>query len=97
MENELKNAVKIQIHEPYDTAFEMSIKELAEANGLDYLEAQGFIKSLVKLGKAKMMEPRKVPGAKGKPTNIYLIPTELTFKLLEVVPVPQTVPEPVAA
>jgi hypothetical protein len=97
MENELKNAVKIQVHEPYDTAFELSIKELAEANGLDYLEAQGFIKTLVKLGKAKMMEPRKVPGAKGKPTNIYLIPTELTFKLLEVVPVPQTVPEPVAA
>ena len=95
MEKKLKNAVKIQIHEPYDTAFEMSIKEMAEANGLDYLEAQGFIKTLVKLGKAKMSTPRKVEGQKGKPTNIYLIPTELTFKLIEVVP--QTVVEPVAA
>jgi hypothetical protein len=95
MENQLKNPVKIHVHEPYDTAFEMSIKELAEANGLDYLEAQGFIKSLVKLGKAKMIAPRKVEGQKGKPTNIYLIPTELTFKLIEVVP--QTVAEPVAA
>lgn len=93
MEKKLKNPVKIQIHEPYDTAFEMSIKELAEANGLDYLEAQGFIKSLVKLGKAKMIAPRKVEGQKGRLTNIYLIPTELTFRLIEV----QTVAEPVAA
>lgn len=85
----MKNPVKITIHEPYDTGFELSIKELAEANGLDYLEAQGFIKTLVKLKKVKMMEPRKIEGQKGKPTNIYLIPTELNFKLHEIVPKPE--------
>lgn len=80
----MKNQAVIKITEPFDNVFELSIKELAEANGLDYLEAQGFIKTLVKLGKAKMGAPRKVEGAKGKPTNIYLIPTELNFKLVEV-------------
>lgn len=92
----MKNAVKIQLTEPHDSVYELSIKELAEANGLDYLDAQGFIKTLVKLGKVNVGTPRKVEGQKGKPTNIYLIPTELGFKLTEVVPQTVTV-EPVAA
>lgn len=79
----MNNKVKIQASEPFDTAFELSIKELAEANNLDYLEAQGFIKTLVKLKLAKMGAARKVEGQKGKPTNIYLIPTEFSFKLIE--------------
>ena len=91
----MKNQARIQITEPYDTVFELSIKELAEANDLDYLEAQGFIKTLVKLGKAQMGKPRKIEGAKGKPTNIYLIPTELNFKLveIEIVHVPAKIPD----
>lgn len=97
MENKLKNQAVIKITEPFDNVFELSIKELAEANDLDYLEAQGFIKTLVKLKVAKMGTPRKIEGAKGKPTNIYLIPTELNFKLVEVevVNIPAQFPEEV--
>jgi hypothetical protein len=61
----------------------VSIKELANANGLDYLEAQGFIKTLVKLGHAKLSRARKVEGKKGKPTNLYLIPTCLQVTCYE--------------
>ncbi len=76
--------IKIQVYEPFDEGYEVSIKELADANGLDYLEAQGFIKTLVKLGHAKQTRSRKVEGQKGKPTNIYLIPTCLQVTVYEV-------------
>ena len=75
--------IKIKCNEPFDTGYEVSIKELADANGLDYLEAQGFIKALVKLGVAKQVKSRKVEGARGKPTNIYLIPTYIEVSMFE--------------
>lgn len=59
-----------------------SIKEFGDAHGLDYLEAQGFIKAMVKLGHAKQLESRKVAGQKGKPTNIYELPASFTMKLV---------------
>lgn len=75
--------MKIQISEPYDCALEVSIKEFADANKLDYLEAQGFLKTLNKLGHCPMSKPRKVDGKKGKPTNIYLMPIYLEITTME--------------
>ena len=74
---------KINVYEPFNEGYEVSIKELAEANGLDYLESQGFIKTLVKLGVAKQVASRKVEGQKGKPTNIYMIPTCIQFTVYQ--------------
>ena len=75
--------MKIQINEPYDCALETSITEFAEANGLDYLEAQGFLKTLNKLGHCPMGKPRKVKGQNGKPTNVYLVPIYLEVSAME--------------
>jgi hypothetical protein len=75
--------VKVSINEPYDCVLPVSIKEFADANGLDYLEAQGFLKTLHKLGHCPMDKPRKKEGAKGKPTNIYLLPIYLEVTVME--------------
>jgi len=79
----MKNPIKLRCSEPYDVAYEVSIKELADANGLDYLEAQGFLKTLVKLGHCKMGKARKVEGQRGKPTNVYLLPIYLELTVME--------------
>jgi hypothetical protein len=75
---------KLKVNEPYDCAHEVTIKELADANGLDYLEAQGFLKTLVKLGHCQMGKPRKIDGQKGKPTNVYLLPIYLELTVMEI-------------
>ena len=75
--------VKVSISEPYDVAHEVSIKEFAEANGLDYMDAQGFLKTLHKLGHCPMGKPRKKEGQKGKPTNVYLLPIYLEVTVME--------------
>lgn len=74
---------KLKINEPYDCVHEVTIKELADANGLDYMEAQGFLKTLVKLGHCQLGKPRKVEGQKGKPTNVYLLPIYLEMTVME--------------
>lgn len=74
---------KLKVNEPYDVAHEVTIKELADANGLDYMDAQGFLKTLVKLGHCHMGKPRKVDGQKGKPTNVYLLPIYLELTVME--------------
>ena len=79
----MKLPVKIHVSEPYDVAYEVSIKEFADANGLDYLDAQGFLKTLNKLGHCPMSKPRKIPGQKGKPTNIYCLPIYLEVTVME--------------
>lgn len=61
--------------------YRTSAKEFAEKAGVDYAVAQGFIKYLVSAGIAKEVEKRKTVGAKGKPTNVYELPTELRLKL----------------
>jgi hypothetical protein len=66
--------IKINAYCPHEETNVLSIKELAESANLDYLEAQGLVKALVKLGVAKEAGKRKVEGAKGKPTNLYAIP-----------------------
>lgn len=75
--------MKLSINEPYDVAQEVSIKEFAEANGLDYLEAQGFLKTLNKLGHCPRGKDRKKEGQKGKPTGIYLLPIYLELTTME--------------
>jgi hypothetical protein len=64
--------VKILATVPFDECQTVCIKDL-EAAGLDYVEAQGFIKALVKLKAAKQVGTRKAAG-KGKPTNLYAVP-----------------------
>lgn len=66
--------IKVNAYCPHTETNTVSIKELAESANLDYLEAQGLVKALVKLGVAKENGKRKVEGAKGKPTNLYAIP-----------------------
>ena len=61
---------------------QFSIKELAEANQLDYLEAQGFLKTLIKLGQCKLVSQRKQEGQRGKPTNVYQVPNNLIISLV---------------
>jgi hypothetical protein len=75
--------IKISVHEPFDTGLEVTIKEFGEANGFDYLEAQGFIKTLVKLGVCKQVGSRKVEGQKGKPTNVYMLPIALHVNIYQ--------------
>ena len=66
---------------PFEETHTVSIKELADQLGVDYLEAQGFIKVGVSLGYIKTLPPRKVEGKKGKPTNLYAVPTCLQLTL----------------
>lgn len=74
--------VKMGLYLPFEEdGVEASIKEFGEANGLDYLEAQGFIKTLVKLGVAKQTSSRKVAGQKGKPTNVYTLPSAIQVNI----------------
>lgn len=75
--------VKISVHEPFDEGLECSVKDFAEANDLDYLESQGFIKTLVKLKVCKMVASRKVEGKRGKPTNVYMLPIALHVNIYE--------------
>lgn len=61
--------------------YRTSAKEFAEKEKVDYAVAQGFIKMLVNRGVAVQVASRKVEGQKGKPTNIYELPTDLRLKL----------------
>jgi hypothetical protein len=61
--------------------YQTSAKEFAEKEGVDYAVAQGFIKLLVKRGVAVQLASRKIEGQKGKPTNIYELPTNVSLKL----------------
>lgn len=51
-----------------------TIKELAEKLGVSPVNANGFVNTLLKLGKAKHVGVVKKPkGTRGRPTNIYTI------------------------
>lgn len=60
--------------------FKTSAKEFAERHGVEYVVAQNTLKFLVAKGIAKELEPLKIAGKKGKPTNIYEVPTEVELK-----------------
>lgn len=67
--------------EVYPLPVKTSVKEFAEKHKVDYATARGFIEFLVASGIAEQLDSRKIPGKKGKPTNIYELPTLFTLDL----------------
>jgi predicted transcriptional regulator len=59
----------------------LTIKQLAEKTGQDYLVVTGVVKFLVSKGLAKEVDKVKAEGGKGKPSIVYEIPekAELSF------------------
>ncbi len=60
--------------------FKTSAKEFAERHKVDYVVAQNTLKFLVAKGIARELDPLKIAGKKGKPTNIYEVPTSVELK-----------------
>ena len=58
----------------------VSKKELAKKYKMDYISAQGLVSFLVATGKAKLVAKRKSLSGKGKPTEIFEIPTVVTLE-----------------
>ena len=58
----------------------MTTQEFATANGLEYGEAAGMLKGLVKMGIVTDEGVRKVEGAKGKGSNLFGVPAEATIQ-----------------
>jgi len=51
-----------------------TVKELSDKLGVDVVYINGFLQTLVKIGKAEVVgKVEKPSGARGKPSNIYLI------------------------
>jgi hypothetical protein len=51
-----------------------TVKELSDKLGIDVVYVNGFIQTLVKIGKAEVVgKVEKPAGARGKPSNIYQI------------------------
>ena len=69
---------------PLPTTFiHTSISEFAEAHKCDYVEAAGTMRFLLNKGIAKKVGKRRsTPFGRGKPTDIYEIPTEVNLKLV---------------
>jgi hypothetical protein len=63
----------------YPETIRVSKKNLAEKYKLDYLTAQGLVSYLLATGNAKLVDKRKSPSGKGKPTEIFEIPVEVTL------------------
>lgn len=75
-----------------------SVAEFAAKHGVDYATANGLVKFLEAKGLATLGEKRKAAGSgKGKPTNIYTLPTSVTLVLDPDAAVKQPVPLPEAA
>lgn len=67
---------------PLPHQFETTVNELAARLKVEYAIAAGFIKLLEKTGVAKIVgSKKKVLGAKGKPSSIYLLPKSVELKL----------------
>ncbi len=73
--------VKLIVTTPFEDTVILSKKELAEALGMEYIEAQGFVSFGLKAGFIKEAGVRKVEGKKGKPTSLYAVPSavQLSF------------------
>ena len=51
-----------------------TVKELSDKLGVDVVYVNGFLQTLVKIGKAEVVgKVEKPAGSRGKPSNIYLI------------------------
>lgn len=72
--------IQLIVSVPFDECVQTSAKEFGEQMGVDYAVANGLLKFLEAKGVATC-KPHKVEGQKGKPTNIYTVPTciQLTF------------------
>ena len=58
----------------YTTSMKTTVKELSEKLGVDVVYVNGFLQTLVKLGKASVVGKVERPaGTRGKPSNIYEI------------------------
>jgi predicted transcriptional regulator len=58
----------------YNTNMKTTVKELSDKLGVDVVYVNGFIQTLVKLGKASIVGKVERPaGTRGKPSNIYEI------------------------
>jgi hypothetical protein len=61
---------------------QVTIQEFATAHKCEYVEAAGTIRFLRHKGIAKKVGKRYAPfGGRGKPTDVYQIPTEINLKL----------------
>lgn len=54
-----------------------TIKEFAEANGVDTGIAGGFLRFLEAKGMARIVEQRKSDSGKGKPSGVYEVSDEI--------------------
>jgi hypothetical protein len=58
----------------YTNNMNVTVKELSEKLGVDVVYVNGFLQTLVKLGKASIVGKVERPaGTRGKPSNIYAI------------------------
>lgn len=72
-----------------------TVKQLAGALGVDYVDARGFIRTLDKLGQAKQIRAVKT-GSKGKPSEVFEAADSITLTIPELV-APQDAPKKVEA
>jgi hypothetical protein len=65
------------------TVIHTSIQEFANVHKCDYVEAAGTMRFLLHKGVAKKVGKRRSsPFGRGKPTDIYEIPSEVSLKLI---------------
>lgn len=58
----------------YNTNMKTTVKELSDKLGVDVVYVNGFLQTLIKLGKASVVgKVEKPAGTRGKPSNIYEI------------------------
>ena len=57
------------------------VKDFAEKQGIDAIQANTLLQIMVKKGMAKIVGQHKIDGKKGKPANIFEIPESVTFDL----------------
>lgn len=64
----------LKIKEQTNNNMQTTIKQLSEKLGVDTVYANGFIQTLIKIGKASVVgKVEKPAGTRGKPSNIYEI------------------------
>lgn len=66
--------LKIKQQAEYNNNMKTTVKELSEKLGVDTVYVNGFLQTLIKMGKASVVGKVERPaGTRGKPSNIYEI------------------------
>ena len=65
------------------TSRNLTVKQLAELIGEDYLIATAFMKVLVKVGAAKEVGKQSAAGGRGKPSSVFEVQNEFECVLWE--------------